>query len=546
VAGASARVGGASRRALGQWWTPPAVVELALAIADVRGARVCDPTCGDGAFVARAAAAGAREVVGVEIDADAAALARARGGAGARIVCGDLFDRGVIDARFDVVVGNPPFVRADRVSAAQRARIAAALAPADGDVAQVAARGDLAAACLLRALALGGRVVMVVSQALLDADYAAPLWRAIARVGAVRTIVAAPAERWFAEAAVNAMIVEVGRGAAQGPVRIARLARPTAEAAARLAAGAALDEVAEVRTTPADPDAWAAALRAPAGWFEIARAANGALVPLAELAHVRRGITTGANDVFYLPRAKAAELGIERGALAPVVRSPYNGSEAPIAIDPAATPLVALVLPPDRAALARWPKAAAHVRRHAAAGRRPSLRTRDPWWSLPARPARLFLAKAYGPRFVQRLAPRPVLGDQRVYAIEPRDGVDLRALAAVLNGVFTALAIESLGRASMGHGALEHTVADAERLPVLDVRRADDATRARLIAALDALAPRPVEHVLRERERADRAALDAAVAALVPGLADHLVPAWDALCASVKLRDRWLLPAVET
>ncbi|HTJ42999.1 MAG TPA: N-6 DNA methylase [Kofleriaceae bacterium] len=533
MAGAADRVGGASRRALGQWWTPPAVVDLALALADLRGARVCDPACGDGAFVARAPAFGAKRVTGIDIDPSAAAAARAHGVGS--IVVEDMFEHGGV---YDVVVGNPPFVRADRIGAAQRAAIARAIG-------ELPATTDLGAACLVRAVQLASRrVVMVVSQALLDADYASHLWRAIEAIGSVRAIVAAPEERWFVEARVNAMIVVVDRDRSDAPVTIARLGVPTADAAARIAAGASLDDVAEVRATAHDPSAWRTALRAPAAWFAIASTAGGALVPLSELAHVRRGITTGANDVFYMSRADASTRGIERGALAPVVRSPYNGSESPIAIDLRATPLVALVLPPDRSILARYPRAAAHVRRHAAAGRRPSLRSRDPWWSLPARPARLFLAKAYGPRFIQRLAPKPVLGDQRVYAIEPRDGVELEALAAVLNGVFTALAIESLGRASMGHGALEHTVADAEQLPVLDVRRATAAQRARLIAALEALAPRPVEHVLRERERADRAALDRACASLVPDLSSMIDKTWDALCASVKLRDRWLLPSV--
>ena len=388
---------------------------------------------------------------------------------------------------------------------------------------------------------------MVLSTALLDADYAAPLWRVVAAAGAVRAVAAAPAERWFADAAVNAMLIVIERGAAAGEVPCARLVVPTAAAARAVRAPDDWGEAAEVRRAPAEaPAAWAAALRAPAAWFEVAAAAGaaGALVPLGELATVRRGMTTGANDVFYLTRARAQALGIEPAALAPVVRSPYNGSEAPIAIDPATTPLVALALPPDPAALRRWPRAAAHVRAHAAAAKRPSLRARDPWWSLPARPARLYLAKAYGPRFVQRLAPVPVLGDQRVYAIEPRPGVDLEALAAVLNAVWTALALESLGRASMGHGAVEWTVADAARLPVLDVRRAGARARRALTAALTRLAPRPVEHVASERDRADRAALDRAAAALAPGLPALLAPAWDALCASVKLRDRWLLPAV--
>jgi len=47
-------------------------------------------------------------------------------------------------------------------------------------------------------------------------------------------------------------------------------------------------------------------------------------------------------------------------------------------------------------------------------------------------------------------------------------------------------------------------------------------------------------------DRPDRAALDAAAAALAPCLAALLPALWDALLASVRLRDRWLLPAVAT
>jgi hypothetical protein len=80
---------------------------------------------------------------------------------------------------------------------------------------------------------------------------------------------------------------------------------------------------------------------------------------------------------------------------------------------------------------------------------------------------------------------------------------------------------------------------------VLDPRRATAADRARLAAALAALAPRPVEHVRRERGRADRAALDDAALALCPGGAALAAPMWDALLAAVALRDRWRLPSVD-
>jgi predicted RNA methylase len=549
------------RHRLGQWFTPEPVVDLALALAGAlpAGARILDPACGDGAFLAGVARHHpTAHRLGVEVD-PAAAEAAANRAPGAEIVVDDLFAPGIAGrlGRIDAVVGNPPWVRADRMHAAQRVRIGEALAawPATAsDRAALVARADLAAACLLRGLSLlapGGRLALVLSTALLDADYAAPLWRAAMAVARPVLVLAAPAERWFAEAAVNAMIVVLERhvGDVRVPddvpdvVTVARLTVPTAEAAARIGRDG-LAAVAEVRSAPAaDPARWAAALRAPAAWFRVVEAAGDALVPLSALAEIRRGVTSGANDVFYLKRAQAAELGLEAAALAPLVRSPYNGSPAPIAIDPVTTPLVALALPP-RADLAAMPRVAAWIARHAPAATRPSLAGREPWWSLPVRPARLFLAKAYGPRFVQRLAPVPVIGDQRVYAVEPRPGVGLEVLAAVLNATWTALALEALGRASMGHGALEWTVADAQQLPVLDVRRATPAQAAALVAALAAMMEREIEHVALERARADRRALDLAAAGLAPGLEEQLDAVWTELLAAVRLRDRWLLPAL--
>jgi predicted RNA methylase len=548
-------VEGDRRHALGQWSTPPALADLAIALAGpIAGRSVMDPACGDGALLARVAPHGAGRLLGVEIDPAAAAAARAQIAAAA-IVTGDVLDDAVARpiGEVDLVIGNPPYVRHGRRDPADKRRRAAAIAadwpdiPRDDAIA-IAKRGDLAASCMLRALRLvrpGGRLVLVVSSALLDADVAERLWRAVAGAGRVAAIVAAPAERWFGAAAVNAMIVVIERGAPPGSAQVARLTIDTAAAAARLQGGAPLSSVADVRAVADhEPRAWATALRAPRAWLDAAAAAGDALVPLGALATIRRGATTGGNRFFYLKRADAAARAIEPSVLAPVVRSPYNGAPAAIAIDPDATPIVALTAPAS-ADLAALPGLRAWIDANADLADRPSLaRVPHPWWHLPAHPARLFVSKAYGPRFVQRLAPAPMLADQRVYAIEPRAGVDLLALAGVLNATPTALALESLGRASMGHGAVEHTARDLAALPVLDVRRADAATRATLAAALTALAPRLVEHVALERDRPDRAALDTATLALAPALAPLLPAMWDALLASVKLRDRWLLPSL--
>ncbi len=541
------------RRDLGQWFTAAPVARLAIAAAGLSGSRtrVLDPMCGDGAFLAAAREAGFTSLAGVEIDPQAAA--RAAAVPGVEITRGDALASGLVERLgvFDLVIGNPPYVQAGRVDPEVRRTRATAIGedwpelPRDV-VDTIARHGDLAATCLLRALRFvrpGGTLALVVSTALLDADAASALWSAVERVAAVHALIIAPQERWFADAAVNPMLLVAKRhqaGAIAHAPRLLRLTAPT-EIASRTPGLDAIAAHADERRADA-PAGWGAALRAPAAWFAWRAAAGSAVVPLRELAEVRRGLTTGANHVFYLRRDAAKRERLEPAFLAPVVRSPFNGAPAPIAIAPDESPLVAIALPHD-AKLARTPRIAAWLRAHEAEALATSAARRDPWWSLPANPARLFLAKAYGPRFVQRLADVPMLADQRVYALLPRPGVDLQGLAAVLNALPTAVALESLGRGSMGYGAVEWTVADALELPVLDVRRADARTLTRLATTLAAFARRPVEHVRLERDHGDRSELDRTAMALAPG-ADLAPDLWSALIASVALRDRYLLPTV--
>ncbi len=529
------------------------MADLALALAlpagpERRRTRVLDPACGDGVFLARAAAAGVSPagLCGIELD-PAAAEAAAAAVRGSSVRRADLFSlaAGEIDERgFDAVVGNPPYVRQERLSPVQKRRVERRLAQdwpdlTAADRGRLVGRADLAAAVIARALRLcrpGGRVALVVSSALLDAGYGDALWRLVQRHGRVAAIVDAPSERWFRDAAVNAIILvlersvgEAGAGADDG-VLIARLRVPTDRAAARLAGLDDLAAVAELRRAPAgDPSSWAGAVRAPSAWFDLAAAAGDRLVPLDRLAEVRRGVTSGANQLFYVSRARAAELDLEPALLAPLLRSPREPGGETIAVDPAALATLALVLPRGASELARFPSADRYIAQHVDLAARPTLRARPSWWALSARPARLFLTKAYAARFVQRLAPSPVVADQRLYSLHPRDGVDIDLLAAVLNSTFTALALESLGRASLGEGALEWTVTDAARLPVLDPRLVPAGAR----AALATLSRRGIGTVHDERARPDRARLDRAIAG---PLAPLLPAAHDALCASVSRR----------
>ncbi len=540
-------VTGATRHQLGQWFTPAPVVDLTLALSleqNARRSRVLDPACGDGAFLHRLAQRKSRALMGIELDPQTARAARARV-PGADIRTADFFATS-LERNFDAVVGNPPYVRTERLPAAVKDSVQRCLVadhpdlPAE-DLLRLSRRGDLAAAFILRALALVkplGRVGFVVSGALLDAEYAQLLWRVVSRVARVRYLVEAPEERWFPDAAVNAMIVvcEPIPTRAEDAVTVARLTLPVAEAARRVRVGADLAAVAELRSAPAGASrTWASFVRSPRAWFDFKAAAGKRLVPLAELAEVCRGTTSGANEVFYLERTNARSLGIEPKVLWPLIRSPRDLSSGHIQVDAKRTRWQALMLPPDAAALSRHPRAAKYFAAHESAKRRPTLRARPLWWALPGKPARLFLTKSYAQRFVQPLTSTPVVADQRMYVVQPR-ALPEWLLAAVLNATWTAFALEALGRASLGEGAMEWTVADAQDLPVLDPRHLGAQQTERVQAAFARLSSRSIGPVFSEREQADRRALDLALAG--GSLGRLVADVQDALCAQVARRNR--------
>ena len=73
-------------------------------------------------------------------------------------------------------------------------------------------------------------------------------------------------------------------------------------------------------------------LRAPEIYWTILKKGKGKLVRLGDIAEVRRGFTTGANEFFYLDEAKIRQWGIEEEFLKPVIKSPRECKR--ILIDP--------------------------------------------------------------------------------------------------------------------------------------------------------------------------------------------------------------------
>ena len=117
----------------GAYYTPPVLAQIIVSLAaSLRQSEICsilEPSCGDGSFLVPLQALDATryaETTAFEIDPIAVATARANA-PHADIRCGDFFDFCTLALperqRFDLVVGNPPWVCYQTMDALERRKI---------------------------------------------------------------------------------------------------------------------------------------------------------------------------------------------------------------------------------------------------------------------------------------------------------------------------------------------------------------------------------------------------------------------------------------
>lgn len=178
----------AARKQRGAWYTPPELIDIVVdGVLDGwrpptgRTVRVLDPACGDGRFLdavgrrlATAHPGVTVELTGCDIDAGALAELTATLPA-ARALHDDALRRDWQGERFDLVVGNPPFL----------SQMAAATSRGGSSRHGGGPYADAAVEFLALAVALahpdGGRVGLVLPQSVLGARDAAPVREQVAR-----------------------------------------------------------------------------------------------------------------------------------------------------------------------------------------------------------------------------------------------------------------------------------------------------------------------------------------------------------------------------
>jgi hypothetical protein len=214
---------------------------------------------------------------------------------------------------------------------------------------------------------------------------------------------------------------------------------------------------------------------------------RGKLVRLGDIAEVRRGFTTGANEFFYLepvegtvedirdikqssPDARIKvknragwEGEIECAWLHPVVKSPREVTSPALSLKglrqllfmPPADVVETLrrQTAPD---LSRYANASDYIRHGERQGyhERPTCRSRKPWWNLgdPSVPSLLW-SDAYNHRFVVPLNTVRIYGDKRFFFITTSGELE-QLLAGWLNSSLTPLFVELEGITNLGEGVV--------------------------------------------------------------------------------------------
>jgi len=302
---------------------------------------------------------------------------------------------------------------------------------------------------------------------------------------------------------------------------------------------------------------WGQYLRAPDIYFEILGKCADKLVPLREVAEIRRGFTTGINKFFYLTDDEIKHWGIEEEFLKPVLKSPkeFKG----ILIDPAKLTAKVFLCQKSKEKLRREGKTGAL--KYIKWGEKqktkdgvpwpdvPTVRSRKPgWWALQSQELpQLVWVKGYGKAFREGFSQVGFFADQQLYSIYPTESfVTNDLLSTLMNNTLFFMSVELGGRIPFGDGVLWTTVEEATEYSIIPrVDGLSETRKLELQKSFMSLLTRPIKPIFEEVKMPDRQRLDSLVLkALGLDPKKYLKPLYDGLCELV--RERLLLPKLRT
>ena len=274
--------------------------------------------------------------------------------------------------------------------------------------------------------------------------------------------------------------------------------------------GALLDAGCDSQGVDASPtakytgDKWGGKyLRAPDIYWTILGKGKDKLVRLGDVAEIRFGIKTGANEFFYLEPERIREWGIEEEFLKPVIKSPRECRS--ILIDPSQLKFKLFMCGADRADLVGT-AALEYIEWGESEGfdQRPSCRGRARWydlgeWDYPD----MLWSDAYNVRFGCFENAGDYFGDKRFFLIKFKE--ENLAIRAYLNSTIIPLLIETEGITNLGEGVIYTNVYWLKTLPILEESCVENEIR----QCYETIKTREILPIFNEIQQPDRRALDA-------------------------------------
>lgn len=507
-------------------------LSVARALQDVR---ILDPACGAGVFLIemyellrRITAWPPSRILcclnGMDSDPLALRAAglrlalRAGGEEGAHLTFLDSLDPISFDGKYDIVIGNPPYVRQERICDPlgttdrqdYKKKVLHCLAELFPGM-KIDGRSDMLLYFYLRALSLlsdGGVCCLITSGSWLDAGFGESLRRLFAERFSLRLVIEDDTRKIFPQASVNPVISLVSASNSVGETRFISITGSSGQGDLKSAVTGNCGRYVPKEMLLRRPHKWGS-LHLKASPLAMELMDSGLLAPLAEHSMVRkigRGVRTGKDAFFCLRKEQAEELRIERRYLTNLVKSPMQFLHRP-PVTQEDDEWLLLVCPRLRTEISLG-----GALRYIEQAKIDSHCATEGWWALEIdQPADILLPVGFGERLFVVANSSGAVAHQRFATlyVQPES---TELMLGLLRCSITLYFAELYGRKTLGEGALDIPPADWRLVMVPKVQMD---VRDEIIRAAAQLHSRPCLPVRQEMMREDQFRLDAAVAAAI-------------------------------
>ena len=366
---------------------------------------------------------------------------------------------------FDVVVANPPYVRQEKIDRDVKPKLRSIY------VDSTVARADLYCYFYVRALQLlrdGGMHIFVCSNSWLDVGYGAKLQKHLLENAHVQAVYESAIERQFSTAQINTIISVIHKNPDKADDSKTRFISLRGEFEKAMSDSDLQQERAVEASELATSDKWGSVyLRAPDIYHVVLNKGKDKLVRLGDIATVKFGLKTGANDFFYLSRDDIDKWGIEDEYLKLVMPSPQESRS--ILVEPLKLPNKLFMCHKEKDDLSgtgaleyiNWGESQGYHQRR-------SVTSRRRWYDLGDRPGESLAVNVFVDTTVRTVFSRQeILFSHNFKCLVPAV-LKPEQLCFAMNSTPYQLVTNTEGRSNFGEGVLEIQTYETANSKVVD------------------------------------------------------------------------------